>query len=125
MNSAWLIALALVVGGGLVYAKTKIEKKDTGFVFTNDTVHTYYMNRILWGDTYTDHKNNAPVHNTEVIAFGDGWEYSTTTDDDGVFKVEVRPNSVFKIKASDGNSWSVSGVQDGVKEGTTRNEVSK
>ncbi len=119
MNNTWIgIMLAVVVLGGFLYAK-EMKKTPDGFTIESDVVHTYYVNKIIWGDNYTDHTNTTPVHNTEVIAFGDGWEYSTTTDDNGDFKVEVKPGVPFYIKASDGNDWSVSVEQPPVAIGTT------
>lgn len=124
-NLIWIVLGLIVIGGGYAYAQSKIEKTDNGMVFTKPIeVKTYYMNRIIWGDNYVDHDDKTPVHNTEVVAFGDGWEFSTTTDDDGVFKVEVKADSPFKIKASDGNSWSTSEEQKAVEVGTTMDDRS-
>ena len=125
MSNAWIAVLVFLVLGGAVYAQSKIQKTDSGFTFTKEKeVKTYYTNKIIWGDVYVDHTSNNPVHNTEVVAFGDGWEYSTTTDDDGVFTVEVKGDSVFKIKASDGNDWSISDEQKAIPTGTTLDERS-
>lgn len=124
-NTAWIILTLLILGSGALYAKSKIEKTDTGFAFKSNKVHTWFESRILWGDDYLDHDNKTPVHNTEVIAFAEDafgnieWQYSTTTDDDGNFKVEVKPNTKFKIKASDGNQWATSLEQNGIPTGTT------
>ena len=118
MNNTWIIIALFLIGGGIAYAK--ITKTDAGLTFTSDKVQTWYENRIIWGDNYVDHKGQAPVHNTEVIAFGDGWSFSTTTDDDGSFKVEVKPDVPFKIKASDGNQWSTSEELSPVPLGTTK-----
>ena len=106
-NMLIIIGIIVLISGGL-YAKSKLVKSDKGIILKSDEVHTYYKSKILWGDAYADHEANDGVHNTEVVSFGDGWEYSTTTDDDGVFTVEVKANAKFKIKASDGNSWAVS-----------------
>lgn len=118
-NTAWIILILVIIGSGYAYAQSKIEKTDDGFVFTKPIkVKTYYVNRITWGDNYFDHDDTTPVHNTEVVAFGDGWEFTTTTDDKGEFKVEVKPDVTFKIKASDGNSWIESEGQKAVPLGT-------
>ena len=116
------IIIGIIFFGGMIYASTRVDKTSEGFIITR--TKTYYQNRIIWGEGYTDHNGKAPVHNTEVVAFGDGWEYSTTTDDDGNFKVEVKADSPFRLKASDGNSWSISDELSGVPEGTTKDERS-
>ena len=126
MNNTILIIISIVIlGSGVLYAKSKIEKSNDGFVFKSDTVHTYYQRRIVWGDIYVDHTESAGVHNTEVVAFGTGWEYSTTTDDDGNFKVEVKTDVKFKIKASDGNQWSTSEELSPIPIGTTKVDKSE
>ncbi len=119
-NLLWIFIGVAVLGGGLLFAQSKITKTDDGFIFDSAKVHTWYESRIIWGGIYTDHEGGGAVHNTEVVAFGDGWEYSTTTDDNGNFKVEVKADSAFKIKASDGNQWATSEELDGVQLGTTK-----
>lgn len=106
MNNTQIVftIITMLLLGTLAYGQSKIERTEDGFVLTD--VKTYLESRIIWGDGYGDHDENSSVHNTEVIAFGDGWEYSTTTDDDGYFKVQVKPDVPFKIKASDGNQWN-------------------
>ncbi len=121
MNNLPLIFIGVAfLGGGLLFAQSKITKTDDGFMFDSTKVHTWYESRIIWGDGYFDHDGGGAVHNTEVVAFGDGWEYSTTTDDNGNFKVEVKADSTFKIKASDGNQWATSKELIGVPLGTTK-----
>lgn len=115
------IVLALIVLSGFLYAN-QMKKVDGGFQMKSPEVKTYYVNRIIWGDDYMDHDNGKPVHNTEVIAYGEDWSYSTTTDDDGYFKVQVKNGSKFKIKASDGNRWAESEDLNGIPLGETRDE---
>lgn len=109
-----LIAIMAVLTVGC--ADFKLEKTDEGFV-VKDT-KTYYKGKIIWGDTYTDHNASSPLFHTEVVAYAIGWHYTTTTDDDGSFKVEVKPNTKFKIKASDGNRWATSPDLVGIADGT-------
>lgn len=123
MKTLLIIIGLMAIFGGVLYAQGKLTKADGGFTLFSGKIKTYYANRIVWGDIYTDHKNGKGAHNTEVVVWGDGWEFSTTTDDDGNFKVEVKPDSPFKIKASDGNVWSIfEGTLDGVPLGTTKND---
>ena len=100
------LIMMLIFGGLFLHAKNnKIIKVNNVFLVIE--TKTYYQAKLIWGDNWVDHDNNTSVHGTKVVAFGDGWEYSTTTDDTGVFKVEVEADSPFRIKASDGNSWSM------------------
>ena len=120
MKTVLILIGLFILAGGVVYAQGKMNKSDRGFEMSGK-VKTWYENRIIWGD-YIDHKEGVGVHNTEVIAFGDTWEFSTTTDDEGNFKVEVNPDSTFKLKASDGNVWAISDTITGVPLGTTKND---
>jgi len=107
--------IAFILLGGLAYAGIKLHKTSKGIELKE--VKTYYENKIIFSDSTS-------LYNTEVVAYGDGWEYSTTTDDMGIFKVEVNPNSRFKIKASDGHLWANTDYYiDGIEEGTTLSEV--
>ena len=108
---------------GIAYAVPKIKKTDRGLEMVE--VKTYYQNRVIWGDVYTDHTAYKGEFNTKVTAFGDGWKYSTTTDDTGEFKVEVKPALPFKIEVSDGNIWATSEENAGIQEGTTFDDRSK
>lgn len=104
---------------------TKMTKTSTGFVITPDRVKTEYTNRIIWGDGWSDHNNTNPARGVVVEAYGDGWKYSTVTDEDGVFIVPVKANSNFTIRCSNGDSWAVyDGVLSGVPKGTTKDDKS-
>jgi len=116
------ILLLLVLAIGVIYAQGKIVKVEEGFQVFSNKVYTYYENRIIWGD-YIDHDEGGGVHNTKVTVWGEGWEFSTTTDDEGNFKVEVKPDSPFHIKASDGSRWAeFNGTLEGVPLGTTKTD---
>jgi len=122
MKTALIIAGLMAIFGGVLYAQGKLTKDNQGLHLGSGKIKTWYENRIIWGD-YIDHDAGTGVHNTEVVVWGVDWEFSTTTDDEGNFKVEVKPDSPFKIKASDGNVWAeFNGTLEGVPLGTTKND---
>lgn len=124
MNSIAGIIIGVLILGGILFAGSKIKKTDKGFEVVE--VKTYYKANILWGAGWNDHNESTDVHNTEVVAFGNGWSHSTTTDDSGMFKVEVEPNEPFKIKASTGSAWVETADElAGVAEGTTFDDRAK
>lgn len=115
----WIgIILAVMVLGGVVYAKGRVVKTDIGFKVK--TVHTYYESKITWGEGYSDHVVDSPITGVAVLAVGAGWTYSTVTDSSGVFKVEVAAGKPFKLRVSDGNTWIEYDTEiPGIAEGTT------
>jgi len=122
MKTALIIAGLMAIFGGVLYAQGKLTKDNQGLHLGSGKIKTWYENRIIWGD-YIDHDAGTGVHNTEVVVWGVDWEFSTTTDDEGNFKVEVKSDSPFKIKASDGNVWAeFNGTLEGVPLGTTKND---
>jgi len=124
MNNFGWIFIGLLLFGGVLYAQGKLTKDNQGLHLGSGKVKTWYENRIIWGD-YIDHDKGTGVHNTEVVVWGVDWEFSTTTDDEGNFKVEVKPDSPFRIKASDGNVWAeFNGTIEGVPLGTIKNDKS-
>jgi len=122
MNKFGWIFIGLLLLGDILYAQGKLTKDNQGLHLGSGKIKTYYENSIICGD-YIDHDEGTGVHNTEVIVWGEDWEYRITTDDEGNFKVEVKPDSQFKIKASDGNVWAeFNGTLEGVPLGTTKND---
>jgi len=123
MKTILVILGLMTVFGGVLYAQGKITKSAEGFTLFAGKVKTYYVNRIVWGDDYIDHEEGQPLRNIEVVVWGKDWEYRTTTDYNGDFKIEVEPDSPFRIKASDGNRWSeFADVLKGIPKGTTFND---
>ena len=117
-----LILAVMAVFGGVLYAKGKIVKTEHGFKVK--TVHTYYENKVAWGEGYNDHVLDTPITGIAVLAVGDGWTYSAVTDANGVFKVKVEPSKPFKIRVSDGNTWVMYEIDiPGIPEGTTVSEL--
>lgn len=117
-----LILLFAIIGGGALWAKGVVIKTADGFKIK--TTHTYYENKVSWGDGYIDHVADTPITGIAVLAIGDGWTYSTMTDEAGKFKIKVRASSPFKIQVSDGNEWIMYGSDiAGIQEGTTFSEL--
>ncbi len=101
---------------------TKLIKTTEGFSVKK--VKTYFESRIIWGEGYCDHNNTTAFKHGTVIAYGANWSYATTTDGDGNFKVEVKGNSEFTIKISDGSQWNAyDGILPAIKTGTTGNTI--
>jgi len=122
MKTIWIMLGIIVLLSGALYAQGKLIKDNQGLHLGSGKVKTWYENRIIWGD-YFDHNKGTGVHNTEVIVWGEGWEFRITTDDEGNFKIEVKPDSPFRIKASDGNQWAeFNGTLEGVPFGTIKND---
>ena len=122
MKMLMMILALLLIGGGILYAKGKVVKTDDGFKIK--TVHTYYENKVAWGEGYNDHTQDSPITGIAVLAVGVGWTYSTVTDANGVFKVKVKPMQPFKIRVSDGNTWvDYETEMAGIPEGTTVSEL--
>ena len=117
----WIVLFA-IIGGGVLWAKGKVIKTDTGFKVK--TVHTYYQSNVSWGEGYLSHVANTPITGIAVLAVGTGWTYSTVTDVTGNFKVKVEPMKPFKIRISDGNTWIDYETEIvGITEGTTLNDI--
>ena len=117
----WIVLFA-IIGGGVLWAKGKVIKTDTGFKVK--TVHTYYHSNVSWGEGYLSHVANTPITGIAVLAVGTGWTYSTVTDVKGEFKIKVKPLSPFKLHISDGNEWIIYETDiKGVPEGTTVSEL--
>ena len=111
---------SLALAGGVLV------KGEHSFVFPSYPVKTYYKNRLIWGDTYKDHNKSQSIVGTAVVVWSDkdSWKFLTTTDDNGVFVIEVKPNSPFKIKASDGNIWaSYNKELPGIPVGTIKDDT--
>lgn len=122
MKELLIIAAILAIAGGAVYAKGKVEKTDKGFSIKN--VQTYYQNKASWGEGYSEHIAGTPMVGVAIIAVGDGWLYTTTTDNTGLFKVKVDAGKPFRLKISDGNILVDFDTElAGVAEGTTLNDV--
>jgi len=114
MNNFGWIFIGIFLLGGILYAQGKLTKDNQGLHLGSGKIKTWYENRIIWGD-YIDHKEGIGVHNTEVVVWGNDWEFSTTTDDEGNFK----------IKAYDGSRWAeFNGTLEGVPLGTIKNDKS-
>jgi len=98
---------ALILSLTILTAESGLVSTSNGFMFPSKPVGTYYANRILWGEHYTDHNASTPVVGIAVVVWSntDNWKYITTTNEKGEFKIEVKPNSAFRIKASDGDTW--------------------
>ena len=123
MKTILVILGVLMLAGGVLYAQGKIERTESGFKLFANKAQAWYENRIIWGEDYFDHDAGNPVHNTEVVVWGEDWLFSTTTDDEGNFRVEVKPDTPFRLKASDGNIWAeYNGTLAGVPKGTTKND---
>lgn len=117
-----VIILAVLLIGGALWAKGKVIKTDNGYKIKKS--HTYYQGKVSWGEGFNDHTANSPITGIAVLSVGDGWTYSTVTDANGVFKVEVKPAKAFKLRMSDGNEWVDFGTQiKGIPEGTTAGTV--
>lgn len=69
-------------------------------------VKTVYTHRIVWGSEWSDRKVGDPAIGIGVTVFGEGWEYTTITDNNGTFIVPVKANVPFMIKASGGHFWA-------------------
>ena len=122
MKTALIILAIIAIGGGILFAKGRVSKTDKGFKV--ETTRTYYQNRVIWGDGYTDHQATSPITGIAVLAVGTGWTYSAVTDATGLFKVEVKPDEAFTIRVSDGNTWIDYPTKIlGIAEGTTKSEV--
>ncbi len=116
------IMVSLVAADGFDAYFTKLIKTTKGF--NVNKVHTYYESRIIWGEGYCDHADTTAFKHGVVIAYGEGWEYTALTDDLGNFKVEVKPNSTFTIKASDGSYWNTyDGTLEAIATGTTKTDI--
>jgi len=100
----FIVVLSLLT---LLMAEEGLIKTDEGFMFPSKPVGTYYSGSIKWGENYTDHNASTPVVGVAVVVWSntDNWKYITVTNEDGKFKVEVKPNSAFRLKASDGDTW--------------------
>ena len=113
--------LAIIFIGTQLFGSNELIKTDDGFMLPSKAVKTYYKNNIIWGKFYTDHNASSPVRGVAVVAWSesDNWKYITTTDQDGVFQIEVKPNSAFRLKASDGDRWATYGkILPGIPVGT-------
>ncbi len=114
-----MLASSLMGADAIDVYVTKLIKTTKGF--NAKRVKTYYTSRIVWGDGYCDHNETTAFKNGVVIAYGDGWSYSAITDPTGKFKVEVKGNKEFTIKASDGSFWNVyNGTLPAIPTGTTK-----
>lgn len=118
-----IILMAIALASGALYAKGKVVKTENGFKVKQ--IHTYYENKILWGEGYIDHSADTPVSGVAVLAIGNGWIETTTTDPlTGIFKIKVEPGKPFTIKISDGNQLVDYETEiPGVPEGTTVSEL--
>ncbi len=97
---------------------TKLIKTTEGFSVKK--IKTYYAGRIIWGEGYCDHNNTTAFRHGVVMAYGTNWSHSAVTDENGDFKVEVKANSEFTIKASDGSQWhTYEGTLPAIPIGTT------
>ena len=122
MKTIMILIAMLLIGGGILYAKGKVVKTDDGFKIK--TGHTYYENKVSWGEGYNDHVVDTPITGIAVLAVGAGWTYSTVTDATGNFKVKVEPLKPFKLRISDGNTWIDYETEiAGIPEGTTLNDI--
>ena len=93
-----------------------------GFMFpTSKVVKTFYKGKLIWGKGYPRHNQYTPVKGVAIVAWSDSdkWKYITTTNDKGEFLIEVKPDSAFRIKGSDGSVWSTYGkILKGIPVGT-------
>ena len=99
----------------LLSADEALIKTDTGFMFPSVEIKTYYESSIKWGKS-EDHNLSSPAMGIAVVVWSntEKWKFSTITNEEGKFKVEVKPDSDFRIKASNGSTWS---VYDGILKG--------
>ena len=122
MKTIMILVAMLLIGGGILYAKGKVVKTEDGFKVK--TVHTYYENKVSWGEGYSDHIQDSPITGIAVLAVGAGWTHSAVTDTNGVFKVKVEADKPFKIRISDGNTWIEHETEiSGIPGGTTVSEL--
>lgn len=97
----------------------ELNKSGNTFTFDQKKVKTQYSGTIIWGAEWQDHNESNPVRGTAVEVFGDGWSYTTVTDDKGYFLIPVRADKPFSIRASNGDEWATyNGTIEGVPKGT-------
>ena len=100
--------------------QVNIVKTVKGFTITPKKDKTQYKSRIIWGENWIDHNTSSGVVGMAVTVTGNGWSYTTVTDDNGYFIVPVKPNSPFTLKASSGDEWcEYNGTIAGIPRGTT------
>ncbi len=101
-----IIILMLVMLSALVADPLPLTKTTNGFMFPSMEVKTYYKSKIVWGESL-EHNLSAPAMGIAVVVWSnsDKWMYSTITNEEGKFEVEVKSGSAFRIKASDGSRW--------------------
>ena len=99
-----IIILMLVTAVTLI--ANPLTKTTDGFMFPSVEVKTYYSSKIVWGESL-EHNLSAPAMGIAVVVWSnsDKWKFSTITNEEGKFKIEVKPDSDFRIKASDGSDW--------------------
>ena len=120
-----VLAINLLQGGFLsdLFGNIKNERLDKtpgGYKITQDRVKTQYTGNVIWGVGFGDHIKDNPVIGAAVIVFGEGWSYTSITDDKGLFIVRVKPDSPFKLKVSNGDIWAeYKNIIAGIPKGTT------